>query len=230
MIGKFLQQPTVSVQEPVFTSNRRFERVLVLGCPGGGKTTFSRELARRSGLPLNHLDDYYWGVGWSRPETDQWISRQQLLVAQKRWIIDGNYLPTLSVRVASADLIVIVDTPTLTCVMRVIQRAWRIRLGHWDELPAEVRGGVQKGRRVAATKDFFALICKILHFRRSEAPKLLELTRSNPNCLRVLAVTPGLWRTDPMRRRVTRSDRQILILRFCEALKFVTEATKVVAV
>lgn len=209
-----------SVEGPVFLGGVR--RVLVLGCPGGGKTTFSRELARQSGLPLYHLDDYYWGAGWSRPDAAQWVSRQQALVAQERWIIDGNYLPTVPIRAPRADLIVIIDAPTLTCVTRVIRRAWRIRRGRLDDLPAEVRRGAPKaGGRVGATKDFFGLLWKILRFRRSHAAKLLEVTGSNPDCLRVLAVAPGLRPGGAARRHVARSGGRLLVLSAPEALKLV---------
>ena len=34
----------------------RMERVLVIGCPGSGKSTFARALAERTGLPLYYLD------------------------------------------------------------------------------------------------------------------------------------------------------------------------------
>jgi hypothetical protein len=215
-----LQREEASAEKPVIPSGVR--RVLVLGCPGGGKTTFSRELARRSGLPLHHLDDYYWGAGWSRPDEDEWVSRQRALVAQERWIIDGNYLPTVPIRVPKADLIVIIDAPTLTCITRVIRRAWRIRRGRLDDLPAGVRRGAPRtGRRVAATKDFFGLLWKILQFRRSHAAKLLEVTENNPYCLRVLAVAPGLRRGGAMRRRITRSEGKLLIVSVPEALKLV---------
>ena len=36
------------------------ERVLVIGSPGGGKSTFARRLALLSGLPLTHLDMLFW--------------------------------------------------------------------------------------------------------------------------------------------------------------------------
>lgn len=219
-----LQEQVVSVEEPVLLGG--VKRVLVLGCPGGGKTTFSQELARQSGLPLHHLDDYYWGAGWSRPDAEQWVSTQQALVAQERWIIDGNYLPTVPVRVPQADLIVIVEAPTLTCMMRVIRRAWRIRRGRLDDLPAAVRHGASKmGGRVTATKDFFDLLRKILRFRRSDAAKLLEVTGRNPHCLRVLAVAPGLRRGSAAKRHRARSEEKLLILSVPEALKLVAART-----
>ena len=37
-----------------------YKRVAVIGCPGGGKSTFSRALRDRVGLPLYHLDAIYW--------------------------------------------------------------------------------------------------------------------------------------------------------------------------
>jgi len=35
------------------------KRVLVIGSPGSGKSTLAAELARRTGLPLIHLDQKY---------------------------------------------------------------------------------------------------------------------------------------------------------------------------
>ena len=44
------------------------KKVIVIGCPGSGKSTFSRALHERTGLPLYHLDllfceFYYVGDG-----------------------------------------------------------------------------------------------------------------------------------------------------------------------
>ena len=38
------------------------ERAIVIGCPGGGKSTFARALAEKTGLPLHHLDMMYWNA------------------------------------------------------------------------------------------------------------------------------------------------------------------------
>lgn len=37
-----------------------YKRVVVIGCPGAGKSTFSRKLHAVTNLPLFHLDALYW--------------------------------------------------------------------------------------------------------------------------------------------------------------------------
>jgi hypothetical protein len=203
---------------------RPVERVLVLGCPGAGKTRFSREVARKSGLPLHHLDDYYWGPGWSRPDADRWISIQQALVAEPCWIVEGNYMATVPIRVRRADLIVIIEASTLTCITRVIRRVWQIRRGRREDLPAEVRRDVaRRGTRPAATKDFPGLLWKILRFRTLDAVELRNLTRANARALRVLAIAPGPWGLNWVGRHITWRDDQLLVLPLREALEFVVD-------
>ncbi|MEO9901595.1 isopentenyl transferase family protein [Nisaea sp.] len=46
-------------------------RVLILGCPGAGKSTAARSLAKITGLPVIHLDRHYWEPGWVRPGPDE---------------------------------------------------------------------------------------------------------------------------------------------------------------
>ena len=47
-------------------------RVLVIGCSGAGKTTFSRRLADLTGLPLVHLDKEFWQQGWIMMPRAEW--------------------------------------------------------------------------------------------------------------------------------------------------------------
>ncbi|MEU7723864.1 hypothetical protein AB0B78_01155 [Streptomyces sp. NPDC040724] len=148
------------------------ERILVLGCPGSGKSTLAGQVERACGLPLVHLDDVYWGPGWERPSASEWIRRQERMAARPRWIIDGNYLPTVPVRAARADLVVVLDTSTPRCLVRVVRRALGIRAGDLSALPAAVREGA--GDRVEATGDFPALLRKILRFRTRDFWSLLR--------------------------------------------------------
>ena len=38
------------------------QKVIVIGCPGSGKSTFARALQAKTGLPLVHLDMLFWNA------------------------------------------------------------------------------------------------------------------------------------------------------------------------
>lgn len=70
-------------------------RVVVTGMAGAGKSTFSRQLAAKTGLPLIHLDLHSWRPGWVRVPRDELIEIQRQLLAVPRWIVDT----TMSTRI-----------------------------------------------------------------------------------------------------------------------------------
>lgn len=97
-------------------------RVLVVGCGGAGKSTFSRELARVTGLPLVHLDRHYWSPGWIPMAEDAWNRRVAELVARDAWIMDGNYSNSLGVRLARCDAVVFFDISRAICLWTALRR------------------------------------------------------------------------------------------------------------
>tara|TARA_E500000305_G_scaffold104059_1_gene100045 strand:+ start:3461 stop:3982 length:522 start_codon:yes stop_codon:yes gene_type:complete len=99
------------------------ERVLIVGCPGAGKSTAARQLAKVTGLPIIHLDRHYWKSGWVRPERDEWRTRVQQLTEQPRWIMDGNYGGSLDLRLPAADTLLHLDFSTPVCLTRALRRA-----------------------------------------------------------------------------------------------------------
>lgn len=44
------------------------KRVLIVGCPGAGKSTAVEKLSRMTDLPVIHLDEHDWLPGWKRSE------------------------------------------------------------------------------------------------------------------------------------------------------------------
>jgi adenylate kinase family enzyme len=104
------------------------QRVLVIGSPGSGKSTLARELARRAGLPLVHLDQEYWRPGWVEPPLDEWQNQVIEFVGGDRWIIDGNYGGSLEPRLERADTVIDLQFPAWFCVWRIVRRvatSWR---------------------------------------------------------------------------------------------------------
>lgn len=115
------------------------KRIMVIGSGGAGKSSFSSELARQTQLPLFHLDRFYWGPGWTHVEEAQWSACVRELASRDRWIIDGNYGATLSVRVSRCDAIVFFDLPRLLCCWGVVKRWWRYRRSNRPDLPEGCR-------------------------------------------------------------------------------------------
>ena len=100
-------------------------RVLVIGMAGAGKSTFSRALAAKTGLPLIQLDVHYWKPGWVHPSEAEWRDTQRTLLADDAWIADGNYYETIDVPLERADTVVLLDTPWWLSAWRAFGRGVR---------------------------------------------------------------------------------------------------------
>ncbi len=103
------------------------ERVIVIGCPGSGKSTFSRALAEKTGLPLYHLDLMYWNADRTTVPREQFRSRLEAVLAQRSWIVDGNYGGTMELRLAACDTVFFLDYPTDVCLSGLTERRGRAR-------------------------------------------------------------------------------------------------------
>ena len=99
-------------------------RVNVKGTSGSGKTTFSRELARRLGVPFVELDGLHHGPNWAEPTNEEFRARvrEAMERAPDGWVIDGNYDGKLGdVLIGEADTIVWLDLP----LRLKLRRLWR---------------------------------------------------------------------------------------------------------
>ena len=102
-------------------------RILILGCPGSGKSTFARRLGARTGLPVVYLDNIWWradGTHVSREEFDRALGE---LLRGEKWIMDGDYSRTYEVRVRAADTVIFLDYPEEVCMAGIIARVGQKR-------------------------------------------------------------------------------------------------------
>ncbi len=103
------------------------ERVIVIGCPGSGKSTLSAELHRITGLPLHHLDMMYWNADRTTVEKAVFRQRLEKVLKQERWIIDGNYGSTMERRLQACDTVIFLDYPTDICIDGILSRRGKPR-------------------------------------------------------------------------------------------------------
>ncbi len=104
-----------------------YQRVLVLGNGGAGKSTFARAMGERFSLPVVHLDRIWWLPGWvnrSREEFDALLARE---LDTPAWVMDGNYERTLSWRLCYAEAAVFLDLSAEECLKSVRARAEEYR-------------------------------------------------------------------------------------------------------
>ena len=101
------------------------ERVVIIGCGGAGKSTLARQLGKKTGLPVVHLDSIFWLPGWVEMERDEFDRRLMEEVEKPRWILDGNFNRTLELRLEKCDTVIYLDFSRMACLKswmgRVIQ-------------------------------------------------------------------------------------------------------------
>ena len=137
------------------------KKIIVIGCPGSGKSTFSKTLHGLTGLPLVHLDMLYWNS--DRTTVEKTVFRQRLaeVLQRSEWIIDGNYNSTMELRMQACDTVVFLDYPAEICLRGIRERRGKIR----SDMPwAE-----------AADEEDASFMEFIRNFRTESRPQILAL-------------------------------------------------------
>lgn len=136
---------------------------MIVGCGGSGKSTVARDLGARLDLPVTHLDAIYYDPDWAPLPMEDFATAQSELVAEPRWIAEGNYASTLPIRLAAADdAVVFLDLPAVTCLWGITQRRLRHRGGQHREI------GVYD-------RITWRFVRYIVGYRRSMAPRVRAL-------------------------------------------------------
>src|SRR4029077_16567819 len=108
------------------------KRVVILGRGASGKSTLSARLGEITGLPVIELDKAFWGPGLVATPRDQWVVFQERIVAEERWILDGDLgaYDVVEVRLRAADTIILLDFSFVRCAWRTMRRS-RERADFW---------------------------------------------------------------------------------------------------
>ena len=141
------------------------KRVIVIGCPGSGKSTFSRELHNRTGIPLHHLDMMYWNADKTTVEKSVFLDRLSDVLDDNEWIIDGNYASTMELRLRACDTVIFLDYSLDVCL---------------DGIKAR-RGKPRGDMPWIETEEDAEFIEFIKSYNDQQRPKVLELLEKYSN-------------------------------------------------
>ena len=137
------------------------KKIIVIGCPGSGKSTVSRALHNKTGIPLYHLDMMYWNADKTTVEKSVFLERLSVVLEKDEWIIDGNYSSTMELRMAACDTVIFLDYPLDVCLDGIRER----------------RGKPRSDMPWIETEEDSEFIEFIKNYNEQQKPKVLELLK-----------------------------------------------------
>ena len=135
------------------------KKIIIIGCPGSGKSTVSRALHNKTGIPLYHLDMMYWNADKTTVEKSVFLERLSDVLEKYEWIIDGNYGSTMELRMAACDTVIFLDYPLDVCLDGIRER----------------RGKPRSDMPWIETEEDAEFIGFIKNYNERQKPKVLEL-------------------------------------------------------
>jgi adenylate kinase family enzyme len=145
-------------------AQRKLRNILIVGCPGGGKSTLAEQLSQITGLRVIYMDHIYWKPGWvlrSQEEITALITKE---IERDGWICEGNNAQTFSLRVPKAQMLIWLDLPRRTCLWRIIKRTLKYY--------GKTRESSPQGCPERFDWDFFKLIW---NYNKASGPRLKKL-------------------------------------------------------
>ena len=138
-------------------------KIIVVGCPGSGKSRFSKELHKITGIPLYHLDMMYWNRDKTTVEKNLFRERLSKALEGSEWIIDGNYGSTMELRLAACDTVIFLDYPVEICLDGIRERRGKPR----DDMPW------------IETEEDSEFIEFVKNFSEQSRPRIIELLENH---------------------------------------------------
>lgn len=141
-------------------TNKNMKKIIVIGCPGSGKSTFSRALHKITEIPLYHLDLLFWNEDKTTVEKSVFLDRLSKIIEEDEWIIDGNYNSTMELRIEKCDTVIFLDYPLEVCLDGIKERKGKTR----SDMPW-----------IEGDEDDAEFIEFIKNFNSQSRPKVMEL-------------------------------------------------------
>ena len=103
------------------------KKIIIIGCPGAGKSTFARALSAKTGIPLFYLDMIWHKADKTNISREEFDQRLGGIMTGESWIIDGNYQRTMERRIKECDTVFLLDFPKEICLEGAEKRVGKAR-------------------------------------------------------------------------------------------------------
>ena len=143
------------------------DKIIIIGCPGSGKSYLSRYLKDYSKLPLYHLDNLYWFGDYEHISEEEFVGKVNDIMKTDKWIIDGHFKSSIEDRIKNAQAIIYFNLNGKVCVNGVKHRIKYHSIR--DDMPC-----VEK----VLDKEFEECM---LHFKENNHESLVSLFNKYPS-------------------------------------------------
>jgi len=105
-------------------------KILILGSPCSGKTTFSKSLGNILNIKVYSLDWLFWRPNWKKTSKSERISiLKELYKNEKQWIIEGNYNNVLEYQLKHSKTVILLNFSRYTCLVRLLKKKFSHIIG-----------------------------------------------------------------------------------------------------
>ena len=107
------------------------KKIIIVGSPGAGKTTFANNICRLLELPVYHLDSIWYNPDKTHIPKNEFDNKIRKIMEGDKWVLDGNYTRTMEERIEKCDTVFFLDYPLEVCLNGIQSRVGVKR----DDLP-----------------------------------------------------------------------------------------------
>lgn len=135
-------------------------KIIIIGSPGSGKSTFARKLRDITNLPLYYLDMLWHKKDRTNISREEFDEKLEKILKKDKWIIDGNYQRTIEMRLKECDTVFLMDYPLEVCLSGAEERVGKKR----EDLPWIEEKIDEEFKQIIVdfSKNKLPQICKLL--------------------------------------------------------------------
>lgn len=142
------------------------KKIMVIGSPGAGKSTFAFKLSEKTHIELFHIDKLFWKPNWIHISTDELQEKLKEIMALDSWIIDGNYSGTMEMRLREADTVIWLNYSIITCLYGIIKRKFMYK--------SKARPDITDGCKENLNWEFFKFVITFHLCQKKKTHKILD--------------------------------------------------------